>query len=190
MALGAFASAFLGATPNLIAAFGGPALFRTLAVIMVAAALAALVAFPTATARGDEDLIDEVSHLRPAVWFGVAGVSCMALSQAMMFSFLERIGIDRGFGREAVTGVLIALGFVNLFPAPLAALLEKRLSPNAVFAGGASSPALAITFSGGFVGYAAPALFFARDASPTRSLSGFWRSSIQRRARSPERRRC
>ena len=133
MALGAFASAFLGATPNLIAAFGGPALFRTLAVIMVAAALAALVAFPTATARGDEDLIDEVSHLRPAVWFGVACVSCMALTQAMMFSFLERIGIDRGFGREAVTGVLIALGFACR-AARKAPVAERR------FAGGASSP--------------------------------------------------
>ena len=70
-------------------------LFRTFAVIMVVAAIAAFVSFPTSTARGDEDLIDEVTHLRPAVWFGVAGISCMALTQAMMFSFLERIGIDR-----------------------------------------------------------------------------------------------
>ena len=89
---------------------------------MAVAAIAAIVAFPTATARSDEDMVDEVAHLRPAVWFGVAGISCMALTQAMMFSFLERIGIDRGFGREAVTGVLIALGFVNLFPAPLAGI--------------------------------------------------------------------
>ena len=110
MALGVFAIVFLGATPNLIAAFGGPVLFRTFAVIMAVAAIAAIVAFPTATARSDEDIIEEVSHLRPAVWFGIAGISCMALTQAMMFSFLERIGIDRGFGREAVTGVLIALG--------------------------------------------------------------------------------
>ena len=164
MALGVFAIVFLGATPNLIAAFGGPALFRTFTVIMAVAAVAALVAFPTATARSDEDLIDEVSHLRPAVWFGVAGVSCMALTQAMMFSFLERIGIDRGFGREAVTGVLIALGFVNLFPAPLAAVLEKRLSPNAVLMAGPvcqSLIALAIAFSGSFFAYAGPAVFFA-----------------------------
>jgi predicted MFS family arabinose efflux permease len=93
------------------------------------------------------------------VWFGIAGVSCMALTQAMMFSFVERIGMDRGFGREAVTGVLIALGFVNLFPAPLAALLEKRLSPNAVLLAGPVCQAviaLAITFSGGFFAYAVP----------------------------------
>ena len=164
MALGVFAIVFLGTTPNLLAAFGGPALFRTFAVIMVVAAIAAFISFPTATEHGDEDLIDEVKHLRPAVWFGVAGISCMALTQAMMFSFLERIGIDRGFGREAVTGVLIALGFVNLFPAPLAALLENRVSPRAVLFVGPICQAviaLAISFSGGFFAYAAPAVFFA-----------------------------
>jgi predicted MFS family arabinose efflux permease len=164
MALGVFAIVFLGATPNLIAAFGGPALFRTFALVMAVAAIAAIVAFPTATARSDEDLVDEVAHLRPAVWFGVAGISCMALTQAMMFSFLERIGIDRGFGREAVTGVLIALGFVNLFPAPLAAFLEKRVSPHAVLLSGPICQALialGIAFSGSFPAYAAPSVFFA-----------------------------
>ncbi len=164
MALGVFAIVFLGATPNLIAAFGGPVLFRTFAGIMAVAAIAAIVAFPTATARSDEDIIEEVSHLRPAVWFGVAGISCMALTQAMMFSFLERIGIDRGFGREAVTGVLIALGFVNLFPALLAAFLEKRVSPHAVLLVGPivqALIALAISFGGSFPAYAAPAVFFA-----------------------------
>ena len=164
MALGVFAIVFLGTTPNLIAAFGGPVLFRTFSVIMVVAAVGALVSFPTATAHRDEDLIDEVTHLRPAVWFGVAGISCMALTQAMMFSFLERIGIDRGFGREAVTGVLIALGFVNLFPAPLAAFLENRVSPRAVLFVGPICQALialAISFSGGFLAFAAPAVFFA-----------------------------
>jgi hypothetical protein len=44
----------------------------------------------------------------------------MGLVQAMMFSFLERIGADRGYSAAAVTGVLIALGLVNLLPAPLA----------------------------------------------------------------------
>jgi predicted MFS family arabinose efflux permease len=164
MALGVFAIVFLGATPNLIAAFGGPVLFRTFAGIMAVAAVAAIIAFPTATARSDEDIIEEVSHLRPAVWFGVAGISCMALTQAMMFSFLERIGIDRGFGREAVTGVLIALGFVNLFPALLAAFLEKRVSPHAVLLVGPivqALIALAISFGGSFPAYAAPAVFFA-----------------------------
>jgi predicted MFS family arabinose efflux permease len=46
--------------------------------------------------------------------------------QAMTFSMLERVGADRGFDRAALNGVLIALGLVNLLPAALAALLEKR----------------------------------------------------------------
>jgi len=174
MALGVFAIVFLGATPNLIAAFGGPALFRTFAVVMGLAAIAAVIAFPTATARIDGDIVDEVSHLKPSVWFGVAGISCMALTQAMMFSFLERIGIDRGFGREAVTGVLIALGFVNLFPAPLAAFLETRVSPHAVLLTGPvcqAAIALAISLSTGFLPYAAPALSFAAVMIFTHTLA-------------------
>jgi predicted MFS family arabinose efflux permease len=126
---------------------------------MAIAAIAAAISFPTVTAKADKDSAVGLGHLRPAVWFGIAGVSCMALTQAMMFSFVERIGMDRGFGREAVTGVLIALGFVNLFPAPLAALLEKRLPPNAVLLAGPvcrAVIALAITFSGGFFTYAVP----------------------------------
>ncbi|MBV8105530.1 MAG: MFS transporter [Hyphomicrobiales bacterium] len=164
MALGVFAIVFLGATPNLIAAFGGAALFRTFTAVMAIAAVVAIISFPKATERRDGDLIDEVTHLRPAVWFGVAGVSCMALTQAMMFSFIERIGMDRGFGAAAVTGVLITLGFVNLFPAPLAAILEKRLSANAVLLAGPICQALialAISFSGSFLGYAAPTVFLA-----------------------------
>jgi predicted MFS family arabinose efflux permease len=88
----------------------------------------------------------------------------MALTQAMIFSFIERIGVDHGFGREAVTGVLISLGFVNLLPAPLAALMEKRLAAKHVmFAGPVlqASIAVAITFGSGFVAYAVPTVLFA-----------------------------
>ena len=53
----------------------------------------------------------------------------MSVVQSMAFSFLERAGADRGFGVEKVTAVLVALGFINLFPTVLAALLEKRLNP-------------------------------------------------------------
>lgn len=163
LALGVFAILFLGATPNLIAAFGGPALFRVFAAVMAIAAIACGAWFPTPSQpAADPDL--HVEKLKAAVWFGVAGVSCMALTQAMMFSFLERIGIDRGFGREAVTGVLIALGFVNLAPAPLAALLETRVSPRLILLAGPMLQALialAVSTSGAFPGYAAPALFFA-----------------------------
>jgi predicted MFS family arabinose efflux permease len=87
----------------------------------------------------------------------------MALIQAMVFSFFERIGADRGFGLEAVTAVLIVLGFVNLFPAPLAAVLEKRLSAEKVVLAGPvlqAVLALTITLSATFVPYAAAGAVF------------------------------
>ncbi len=71
-------------------------------------------------------------RLPRAVWFGIVGVSSLALVQAMIFSFVERMGADRGFGVASVSAVLIALGIVNIFPAGLAAGLEKRLDPGTV----------------------------------------------------------
>jgi predicted MFS family arabinose efflux permease len=163
MALGVFAIVFLGATLNLIGAFGGRALFAVFSAVMAIAAIVAAISFPAVVAR-EENLIADVSHLSRAVWFGVAGVSCMALTQAMMFSFIERIGVDRGYGTEAVTSVLIALGFVNLLPAPLAAVLEKKLSAKTVVIAGPICQAViavAITFGSGFLAYAIPTVLFA-----------------------------
>lgn len=51
----------------------------------------------------------------------------MSMAQAMTLSFFERIGIARGFGSQRVTLALAIYGFTLLFPAPLAALLEKRV---------------------------------------------------------------
>jgi predicted MFS family arabinose efflux permease len=99
-----------------------------------------------------------------AVWFAALGIGCMGLVQAMMFSFLERIGADRGYTTAAVTGVLIALGFVNLFPAPLAALLEKRWPARlVVLAGPVLQAALALTIANGgsFASYAGAGAVFA-----------------------------
>src|SRR5262249_21616856 len=79
IALGVFA---IIATPNLIAAFGGRAVFATFPVSMAIAAIAAAVSFPTVTAKADKDSAVGLGHLRPAVWFGIAGVRCMALTQA------------------------------------------------------------------------------------------------------------
>jgi predicted MFS family arabinose efflux permease len=138
-------------------------LFATFAGVMVVATVFSMISFPAVATGRRSDPVAEVNRFAPAVWFGIAGVSCMALTQAMMFSFVERIGIDRGFGTEAVTGVLIALGFVNLFPAPLAAVLEGRLPARAVMLAGPvcqTAIALAITFGQGFLAYAIPASIF------------------------------
>lgn len=133
MALGVFAIVFLGATPQLVAASGGAALFQVFAGVMTVATLVSLLAFPSPDAL--PSAVQDGRGARPiprTVWFGIGGVSCMGLVQSMTFSFLERVGNHRGFSPDAVTAVLIALGIVNLFPAVLAALLEKRWSARRV----------------------------------------------------------
>ncbi|KDB50713.1 hypothetical protein X805_37000 [Sphaerotilus natans subsp. natans DSM 6575] len=129
MGLGVFAVLFLASAPTLVERHGSPVLFGLFALVMVLAALACAGAFPQ-----DEqaDLPQETARAEaPGPWIGscVAGISAMALVQAMSFSFLERVGMHRGFGVDALAGVLVTLGLVNLVPAPLAAWLERRLAP-------------------------------------------------------------
>lgn len=165
MALGVFAVIFLAGTPQLIGALGGSALFRAFAVVMALGALASLLAFPTPES-GSGPAAQEVrpAPLAKVVWFGIVGISCMTLVQAMIFSFLEGAGLHRGFERAAINGVLIALGLVNLLPAALAALLQKRLAPRKVLlVGPVVQVALAATImvSPAFGPYAFAAAFFA-----------------------------
>lgn len=137
IALGVFAIVFLGGTPQLIAAQGGAVLFKVFPAVMALGAVAALLAFPSPQAV----FADTAPHvalppLPRVAWFGMAGIACMTLIQAMIFSFLEGVGAFRGFERGAINGVLIALGLVNLLPAALAALLEKRIAARSVLLAG------------------------------------------------------
>lgn len=148
MALGVFAIVFLAGTPQLIAAQGGPVLFRTFAGVMAVGAAASWLAFPSALpAAADVAQPTAAPKKLPAVvWFGIAGITAMTLVQAITFSFLEGVGLHRGFAQQSINGVLIALGLVNLLPAVLAALLQKRCSAKRVLlAGPAVQAALAIT---------------------------------------------
>lgn len=123
--LGLFAVIFLGAVPQVILAYGGPALFFAFGAVMAVATL-----FTAAFLRAPGPAPETVSNapFSRTVWLLIFGVSLMTFNQAMVFSFVEVIGGARGFSKDAVLAVLIALGFVNLFiPAPLAAILEKRL---------------------------------------------------------------
>jgi predicted MFS family arabinose efflux permease len=145
-----------------VAATGGSTLFKVFAGVMLAGSLVATMAFPEPDASGADTLQSNARFDRP-IWFAIVGISCMGLVQSMMASFLERIGMDRGFGFERVTGVLIALGFVNLFPAPLAPLLERRWSANkVVMAGPVAQAALAlvITHALSFAPYAVASSVF------------------------------
>jgi predicted MFS family arabinose efflux permease len=165
MALGVFAVVFLGGTPQLIAALGGSALFHAFAAVMALGALAAFLAFPSPESKsGLAVQVAKPTPLPRVVWFGIVGISCMTLVQAMIFSFLEGVGLHRGFEQAAINGVLIALGLVNLLPAALAALLQKRLAPRKVLLAGPViqvALAAAIMVSPAFGPYAFAAAFFA-----------------------------
>jgi predicted MFS family arabinose efflux permease len=162
--LGVGAVFYLGITPQVIAALGGAALFATFAVAMALGALVCLLAFPApAVALPAADVPQAAQCFSRAVWCGIAGVALLALVQAMTFSFVERVGADRGFGAGAVASVLIALGLVNLTPAPLAALLERRLSARRVLLVAPvvqATLAMALMNTGQFAVYAATASVF------------------------------
>jgi predicted MFS family arabinose efflux permease len=163
LALGVFAIAFVGITPGLIVLHGGQTLFRVFAGVMGAAAFACAIAFPSSRGERRAAAAPEPRFER-VVWRGMVGVGCMALTQAMVFSFVQRIGLDRGFGLTAVTSTLIALGVVNLFPAPIAGLLERRVPAHRVVQAGPvaqAAIALVITQSVAFAPYAAATSVFA-----------------------------
>ena len=164
-ALGVFAVVFLGAAPQVVAAAGGPVLFQLFGTLMLFAALVTALAFPEPEAESvlSQAFRQSGRRLPPAVWYGVMAIGSMALVQAMTFSFVERMGIDRGFGVDRVTGVLIAMGLVNLLPAVLAALLQQRVPARAVVVGGAVTQALlalVISRSEGFAPFAAASAVF------------------------------
>ena len=166
IALGVFAVLFFAAVPPLLASLGGALLFKVFAVVMAVACVATGLAYPRTAALAGQGAAAPGPRvgLGRGVWLGALGVSCMAVVQAMMFSFLERIGMDRGFGLQAVNAVLVALGLVNLLPAGLAALLQRRWPAERVVLCGPLAQAvlvLVITQSQQFAPYAAAASVFA-----------------------------
>lgn len=172
MALGVFAIAFFATVPPLVAATGGGALFYVFSGVMAVACVVSALAFPQARTVPPVPALDPAlttarsgrNALPRAVWFGIVGIGCIGLVQAMTFAFLERVGSDRGFGLAAVTAVLVALGVVNLFPAALAALLEKRWPARTVLLTGPVLQALLVLVIMGsttYAPYAAAASVFA-----------------------------
>lgn len=159
MALGVFAVVFLGGAPKLIDARGGPVLFQVLGGLMVFATIVTGAAFPSPPEASSGELAARHASARipAAVWSGIAGISLMALMQAMMFSFMERTGMTRGFGAEKVQAVLVAVGFVNLLPAIIAGALQHRVPAHRVLMAGPVAQAvlaLVITQSSSYAPYA------------------------------------
>lgn len=154
LALGNAAILFFALAPGLIAANGPSTLFAILSGVMAIGAVAGLLFFPAdapaverhAAARGFE---------RP-VWCAIVGILCMALVQAMVFSFVERVGAERGFSPAMVQRALVVSGFVSATPALLAALLQHRLPALRVAMAGAvaqAAVACAITWGGTYPVY-------------------------------------
>lgn len=159
LALGIFAVIFIGFTPRLIEAMGGAMLFQVFGALMLFAAVMTAMAFPAPPAAGAAESAARLSSARipPAVWAGIVGISLMALIQAMMFSFMERLGVWRGFSTEQVQAVLIAVGFINLLPAIIATWFQGRLPAHRVLLAGPALQAilaLIITQSTGYVSFA------------------------------------
>ncbi|KXU96926.1 MFS transporter [Caballeronia megalochromosomata] len=135
LAIGLFGIVFLGGTPGVLARFGGATLFIVFAGVMGIAAVMALLFFPLPSLQNAENRHGSPvrgQRLPRAVWYSIAGIALLAMTQAMTLSFYERIGMVRGFGRELVTLALVIYGIVTLFPAPLAGLLEKRIRATTV----------------------------------------------------------
>ncbi|WP_075790941.1 MFS transporter [Massilia putida] len=163
-ALGVFAVVFYALVPRLMATAGSPSLFVVMAGLMASAALASL-GFPADQASGaGATRPSEPVRVPRAVWLLVTGVACLALNQSIIFSFLERIGMARGFGLDHVNSLLAAIGIVNLFPAPLSGFLQKRL-PQVGVAIGATLVQVGLAFtissSSSFAPYAMAASFYA-----------------------------
>jgi predicted MFS family arabinose efflux permease len=159
LALALFAVVFLGGAPQIIAQAGGAALFMLFSALAAAACIATAWGFPRAvvprhplsptklrtalnTRAGSRE------PLAAGCWSAIFGIVFMAVNQALVFSFVERIGVARGFGVPKINAVLIAVGLVNLLPPLLAALLQKRLDARTVaIAGPIAQAVLALTVS-------------------------------------------
>lgn len=161
LALGIFGIAMLGGGGRLVAIHGGPAMFTLFAAVMAVASIAAITAFPRPAPAAVSAMTippRPAGRLPSAAWFCIAGFSAVSLANAMVYSFVERIGVDRGFGVDAVVAVLTTVGFVNLLPPLLAAALERRLRAERVLIAAPvviGSLALIITQSTHFAPYAA-----------------------------------
>lgn len=181
LALGVFATVFLGGAPVLIQQFGPATLFVLFAAVMLAAALACWLCFPQTQRPAQEHT--QAQSTQPAAalprlaYLCAGGIACMALIQAIVFSFMERIGVSHGLDTAGISAVLIAMGLVNLLPAPLAAWLERRWSARHVlWAGPVLQGLLAVllTASPWIPAYVAAAMGFAAVLIFTHTFAFGW----------------
>ncbi len=146
LTLGLFAVVFLYTAPTLVARNGPSALFLILSLVMAVGALVTAALFPKGAEN--EDIVSDKAKFSPAVWYAIIGIMCMALVHAMMFSFVERIGADRGYALGMIQRALVIAGIIAVTPSICAAYLETKISPIHVALAGAFLQAIfAITVS-------------------------------------------
>lgn len=161
LALGLLAVVFFGGAPVLIAKFGRETLFVILGAAMAIGAVVTALMFPAASEN--EDVIADQARFTRKVWFAILGIMCMALNQAMVFSFVERVGVHRGFSPDQIRLALVLSGALAILPAILATVLEKRLPAVGVAVAGAAAQgicALILSHGAGYDLYLAGMVLF------------------------------
>ncbi|AJQ94180.1 arabinose efflux permease [Gynuella sunshinyii YC6258] len=161
VSMGALAIAMFAVMPGMVRQLGGQVIFTAFAITVGISAIYALFFFPTI----DHLSVTEKHKTRlsgsmpPVAWMIIGVVICLTLSQSMVFSFVERIGVNRGFESSNIQAMFVIMGFINLLPGILAALMQKRLSPISVSFSGPVLQALAaltLTSSSSFLLFAIP----------------------------------
>ena len=129
--LGVFAVGFWASMPKVVATVGGHTIFLLFSGVMLLAALLAAMLFPRIDAPEPEQQT-VMARIPRAAWLAIGALVLLTINNAMITGFMERVGAERGFGADQLALALLAFGLVNLFPGPLAALFERRISPIAV----------------------------------------------------------
>ncbi|WCN09427.1 MFS transporter [Marinomonas mediterranea] len=134
-ASGVLGIAFMAVAPTIIDQYGGHTLFIIFGGILTLAALICAFAFPRIKFDQQDLNITQKAPRRkiPAnVWYGMIGISVMVVTQAMTFSFMERVARERGFNAQEITVILVGLSLFNLFATVMAGISEKRISTRLV----------------------------------------------------------
>ncbi|MCO6188446.1 MFS transporter [Rhizobium sp. L1K21] len=143
VALGVFGILFFATLPQLVTVYGAQSMFLVFSGAMALAAIITGLFFPKVEKPAViETAARPAAPMPKAVWFLIATVICLTFNQAMVFSFMERIGAARGFEPGDINIILVALGVINLLPGGIAAVLQRRLSPIVVGVTGCSLQAL------------------------------------------------
>lgn len=173
------AAVFLGIMPSIVAQHSGILFFQVVACIFIFGAFVALIGFPSTTLMAQpnpqpnshvnpqlkplslEASTSVLPKMSPKVWYGLIGLSLMAVVYSMTMSFVERVGMERNYGLATVSTVLSIMAFTKLFPAAVAGFLENKLSFKAVLFSAPIVQALACTLI-----FAVPSLYIYAISAP------------------------